>query len=221
MTRVVTLSHGINTNCNEVLGALGLYKGSKMVKSAFSILAVAAAAGIALTPVAASAATAGPAVLAYSSSPSAGDPNTTVTFTVSSGALAMTAPATVDLGTNAPGTTISGSLGAVTVTDNRALLAAAWTVVASSSDWTTGGGTLAETIPAGDVGYNPGVITPTGTITLTGTPLAALAGLPAAVVTATAGTGDNTGTWDPTLAVAVPADAVVGAYTGTLIQSVS
>ena len=69
--------------------------------------------------------------------------------------------------TNAPSTTISGSLGTVTVTDNRALLSAAWTVVASSSDWTTGGGMLAETIPAGDVGYTPGVITPTGTITLT------------------------------------------------------
>jgi hypothetical protein len=191
-----------------------------MVKSAFSILAVAAIGGIALAPVAASAATAGPAVLAVSSSPSAGDPNTTVTFTVSSGALSMTAPATVDLGTNAPGTTISGSLGTVTVTDNRALLAAAWTVVASSSDWTTGAGTLPETIRAGDVGYDPGTITPTGTITVTGTPVAALAGLPAAVVTATAGTGDNTATWNPTLSVAVPVGAVVGAYTGTLIQSV-
>jgi hypothetical protein len=191
-----------------------------MVKAAFSILAVAAIGGIALTPVAASAATAGPAVLAYSSTASASDPNTTVTFTVSSGALSMTAPATVDLGTNAPGTTISGSLGTVTVTDNRALLSAAWTVVASSSDWTTGAGTLAETIRAGNVGYDPGVITPTGTITVAGTTVAALAGLPAAVVTATAGTGDNSATWDPTIAVAVPAAAVVGAYTGTLIQSV-
>ena len=195
-----------------------------MVKSAFSILAVAAIGGIALTPVAASdasAATAGPAVLAYSSSPSSGDPDTTVTFTVSSGALAMTAPATVDLGTNAPGTTISGSLGTVTVTDNRALLAASWTVVASSSDWTTGGGTGPETISAGDVGYDPGPITSTGTVTLTGIPLAALAGLPTAVVAATAGTGDNSGTWDPSISVAVPVGAVVGAYSGTLILSVS
>ena len=192
-----------------------------MVKSAFSILAVAAAAGIVLTPVASSAAMAGPAVLAYSSSPNPGDPNTTVTFTVSSGALAMSAPTTVDLGTNAPGTTIFGNLGTVTVTDNRALLSAAWTAVASSTDWTTGGGTLAETISAADVGYNPGVITPTGTITLTGTPIAALAALPAAVVTATAGTGDNTGTWNPLLSAVVPVGAVVGIYTGTLTQSVS
>ena len=68
----------------------------------------------------------------------------------------MTAPDTVDLGSGAPGTTISGTLGTVTVTDDRALLAAAWTATASATDWTTGGGTPAETIPATDVGYDPG-----------------------------------------------------------------
>jgi hypothetical protein len=210
----------MNANCNELLGNWGFIKGSKMVKSAFSILAVAAIGGMALTPVAASAATAGPAVLAYSSSASAGDPDTAVTFTVSSGALSMTAPATVNLGTNAPGTTIAGAVGPVTVTDDRALLAAAWTAVASSTAWTTGGGTPAETIPAGDVGYNPGSITTTGTITATGTPITLSdAGQP--VVTGTAGVGNNTATWNPGLSVAVPPSAVVGTYAGTLIQSVS
>jgi hypothetical protein len=195
-----------------------------MIKSAFSILAVAAIGGIALTPGAASAATAGPAVLARSSSPAVPDPttaDTTVTFTVSSGALSITAPATVDLGTNAPGASIVGNLGgAVTVTDDRALLAATWTVEASSTGWTTGGGTPAETIPATDVGYNPGTITKTGTITATGTPIT-LSGAPAPVVSGSAGVGNNTATWDPTLSVAVPAGAVGGAYTGTLTQSVS
>jgi hypothetical protein len=191
-----------------------------MVKSVFSILGAAAVAGFALTPGVASAATAAPAVLAHSSSPAAADPDTTVTFTVSSGALSLTAPDTVDLGTNAPGTTIAGALGAVTVTDDRALLAAAWTVTAGASDWTTGAATPAETIPAGDVGYDPGAITTTGTITATGTPIT-LAAVPAPVVTGTAGVGDNTATWDPTISVAVPAGAVVGTYTGTLTQSVS
>ena len=83
----------------------------------------------------------------------------------------MTAPATVDLGSGAPGTTITGALGAVTVTDDRALLTASWTADASATDWTTGGGTPAETIPAADVGYDPGTITTTGTITATGTPI--------------------------------------------------
>jgi hypothetical protein len=140
-----------------------------MFKPAFCILAGTAVAGIALAPAAASAATQKPAVLAYSSTPAAGDPDTTVTFAVTSGELSMTAPVSADLGGGAPGTTINGK--AVTVTDDRALLSAAWTTTASASDWTTGSGTPAETIPATDVGYNPGSVTTTGTITATGTPI--------------------------------------------------
>lgn len=191
-----------------------------MVKSAFYILAAAAVAGFALAPGVASAATAGPAALARSSGPGGGDPDTTVTFTVTSGVLSMTAPTTADLGTNGPGTTIAGALGTVTVTDDRALLTAAWTATASSTDWTTGAATPAETIPAGDVGYDPGDITTTGTITATGTPIT-LSGTAAPVVAGTDGVGDNSGTWDPTVSVAVPASAVAGVYTATLTQSVS
>jgi hypothetical protein len=183
------------------------------------MLGVAAVAGFALAPGVASAATAGPAVLAQSSSPASADPDTTVTFTVTSGDLSMTAPTTVDLGINGPNTTIAGALGTVTVTDDRALLAAAWTIVASSSAWTTGAATPDETIPAGDVGYDPGAITTTGTITVTGTPIT-LSGISAPVMTGTAGVGDNSATWDPTLSVAVPPSAVTGVYTGTLTQSV-
>jgi hypothetical protein len=204
-----------------------------MVKTAFSILAVTAAAGIALTPVAASAATAGPAVLAYSSSPSASDPNTTVTFTVTAGALSLTAPDSVSLGSGAPGATISGPLGgavtgnSVVVTDDRALLAASWVASASAGSWTTGGGTPLETIPVTDVGYAVGTITTTGTITATGTDRPAgvvagdFSGTPQAVVTGTAGSGNNTAGWNPTISVAVPASAVGGIYTGTLTQSVA
>jgi hypothetical protein len=204
-----------------------------MVKTAFSILAVTAAAGIALTPVAASAATAGPAVLAYSSSPSASDPNTTVTFTVTVGALSLTAPDAVNLGSGAPGTTITGALGggatgpSVVVTDDRALLTASWIATASASSWTTGTATPAEIIPVTDVGYSVGPITTTGTITATatnrpaGTAVGDLSGAPQAVVTGTAGVGDNTAGWDPAISVAVPASAVGGIYTGTLTQSVS
>ena len=202
-----------------------------MVKTAFSILAVTAAAGIALTPVAASAATAAPAVLALSSSPMQAGPglpeDTTVTFTVTTGTLTITAPATIPLGSGAPGTTISGPVGPVTVTDNRALLSAAWTATASATAWTTGAASPAETIPVSRVGYAVGSITTTGTITATGTnrpagPAAGdLSGAPQAVVTGTAGVGDNTAGWDPAISVAVPAFAVGGIYTGTLTQSVS
>jgi hypothetical protein len=177
-------------------------------------------AGIALAPAAASAATQKPAVLAYSSTPAGGDPDTTVTFAVTSGALSMSAPITANVGSGAPGATINGNLGPVVVTDDRALVSAAWTVTAGATDWTTGGSTPAETIPATDVGYNPGSITTTGTITATGTPIT-LAGTAAPVVTGSAGVGNNTASWNPALAVAVPASAVGGIYTGTLTQSVS
>jgi hypothetical protein len=214
-------------------GALGLYRGSKMVKSVFSIRAMTAAAGIALTPVAASAGSAEPAVLAYSSSDVPDGENTTVIFTVTTGALSITAPVSVALGSGAPGTTISGPLGggvlgpSVVVTDDRALLTAASTATASAGSWTTGGGTPAETIPVSDIGYAVGSVTTTGTITATGTNLPAgtalgdLSGAPEAVVTGTAGVGDNTAGWNPTISVAVPASAVGGVYTGTLTQSVS
>jgi hypothetical protein len=39
--------------------------------------------------------------------------------------------------------------------------------------------------------------------------------------TLTAGTGNNTATWNPTLVVALPAAAVVGTYTGTVTHSVA
>ena len=193
-----------------------------MFTSVFRILSAAVVMGVVLYPAAASAAPLRPAALAYSSSsaPSGGDPDTTVTFTVTVGALSMTAPATANLGSGAPGTTIAGALGTVTVTDDRALLSAAWTVTASSTPWTTGGGTGNETIPASDVTYDPGDVTKTGTITATPTTLQ-LSGTPQTVVAGTAGVGNNTATWNPNIEVAVPAAAVGGAYAATLTQSVS
>lgn len=70
------------------------------------------------------------------------------------------------------------------------------------------------------MGYDPGAITHTGTITTTGTTIT-LSGAAQTVVTGTAGVGDNSATWDPALAVAVPASAVGAPYSGTLTQSVS
>jgi hypothetical protein len=191
-----------------------------MIRTASCVLAAAAVTAFGLAPSVASAATGGPAALAHSSANPGGDPDTTVTFSVTEGALTMSAPVSANVGSGAPGTTITGAMGPTTVTDDRALLTASWTTTASSTDWTLGGGTPAETIPATDVGYNPGSITTTGTITATGTPIT-LSGTAAPVVTGTAGVGNNTATWNPALAVAVPAAAVGGTYTGTLTQSVS
>jgi len=188
-----------------------------MVKSAFSILTVAAVAGLALAPGVASAATARPAI-AYSSVPSGGDPATTVTFTVTVGTLLLTAPVSVNLGGALPGATISGTLGTVDLTDNRALLSASWTVTASSTDFTTGGGTPAETIPVADATYDPVLVTSTGTITTSEAPIT-LSTAGQTIVSGTAGVGDNSASWSPTESVAIPASAVHGLYTSTLTES--
>lgn len=144
------------------------------------------------------------------------DPSTTVTFTVTSGALSLSVPASAVLGSGAPGTTISAAIGPCTVTDDRALLSASWTVTAAETDFANG----SQSIPASDAAYDPGTITTTGTITATGTPVT-LSNSAQTVVTGSAGVGDNTASWDPTIAVAVPASAVGGLYSGTLTQSVS
>ena len=152
--------------------------------------------------------------------PGPGDPDTTVTFAVTSGALTMTAPAAADLGSGAPGTDITGEVGTTTVTDDRALLSASWNATASSTDFTTAGGTTPEIIPATDVDYAPGTITTTGGITATPHDIT-LDHEPQLVVAGTAGVGNNTASWNPTLTVHVPVQAVTGTYTGTLTQSVS
>jgi hypothetical protein len=187
-----------------------------MKKSIFCVLSAAAVIGAVLTSTAASAAM-------TATAPAGGDPDTSVTFTVGTGALTMTAPdaATLATGTGQPGTTISGLVGTTVVTDNRASLAATWTVTVSATDFTTGTGTTPETIPATDATYTAGAFFTTGTITVTATP-ATLTLSNAAVpdIFGTAGVGDNSATWNPTIAVAIPLAAVTGLYTGTLTQSV-
>jgi hypothetical protein len=203
-----------------------------MLKSIFGICSAAAVIGAVLSPAAASAAvTAGapasngptsnaPTSNAPTSNAPTGDPDTTVTFAVGSGLLTMTAPPAVDLGAGLPGTTLTGVMGATTVTDDRALLAASWTATASETDFTTGGVTTPETIPASAAGYDPGTITVvSGTLTPTAHTITLTNGAQP-VVDAT-GVGDSVTRWDATLTLLIPPFAVTGSYTGTLAQSVS
>jgi hypothetical protein len=147
--------------------------------------------------------------------------STTVTFTVSVGTLDITAPATVDLGTAVPGATVSGSIGPVTVTDTRGDVAAVWTATVSSTPFVNG----ASTIPNTAVTYWSGPTTASTPATgfTPGQPTAGDAVALGATVTAFSfsGSGGNTATWNPTLAVAVPSTAIVGVYTGTVTHSVS
>ncbi|MEU6410670.1 hypothetical protein [Microbispora sp. NPDC046933] len=43
----------------------------------------------------------------------------------------------------------------------------------------------------------------------------------AAAPSAGVGSGDNSATWDPTIVITVPAQAVAGTYTGTVNHSVA
>jgi hypothetical protein len=144
------------------------------------------------------------------------DPNTMVTFTVTTGALTLSVPASAVLGNGAPGSVISSPIGPCTVTDDRALLSASWTVTAAETDFANG----PSTIPATAATYTVGTVTTTGTITVTGTNVT-LSNSAQTVLTGSAGVGDNTASWDPTVAVNVPAGAVGGTYNGTLTQSVA
>ena len=127
-----------------------------MLKSILGICSGAAVIGAALIPTAASAAVTAPA----------SDGPTTVTFSVGNGELTLTAPDTVDLSQGLPGDPpFGGNIGDTTVTDNRAALAATWTVTVSETDFVTGGGSPAETIPANAVTYDPTIEVSTGNFT--------------------------------------------------------
>lgn len=153
---------------------------------------------------------------------------TTVTFTITAGELEITVPDTVDLGSGAAGTVITGEIGPVTVDDERATLDATWeaTVVAAVGGWTTGAGTPAETVPNTAVDYWSGESTDEvgdGTF-VPGQPTAGDAVTIDTEQTAfskTDGDGPNSATWNPTLVVNVPATAVAGIYTGTVNHSVA
>src|SRR5450631_958617 len=142
--------------------------------------------------------------------------NTPVTFTLTTtGVLAITAPtATVDLGSGVShnvGSVIGsvGNFGAVTVTDNRALNPAGWIATVSSTDFTNAAG---DVIPAGDAVYTDGTIGPSivSGLPYSGTDIAdnspvTLSGSAQDVVTEAGFDGDNAATWDPEIAVTVPA----------------
>ncbi len=158
---------------------------------------------------------------------SAAPGDTSVTFSVSGGSLAISVPAgPVGLGSGLPGNSINGQLGNVTVTDTRALLTAAWTASAISTSFTTGSGTAPETIPATSVSYwsgtasaatGLGVFTPGQATSAQAQSL----NVSRTAYSLTGGTGNNSATWNPTLVVAIPASAVNGTYTGTVTHSIA
>src|SRR4051794_34432177 len=135
--------------------------------------------------------------------------DTSTTFSLTSGALSVTSPASSSLSSVAAGSaTISAALGTVTVTDARGALAGIWTASASSTDFTTGAATANETIAKANVTYTaplPTVVSGT-VVPVTGGPKVLSASQN--VVTAASIIGNNVVSWSPTVLVTLPAQAV-------------
>lgn len=170
--------------------------------------------------------TAAVAIVGPANAATSGGTSTTFTVAASGTGLAITVPASAALGTGGPGATITSLLGAVQVTDSRAVDPAAWTASVTSTDFTIPSTT--DTVPAGDVAYWSGPTTATtGSGTFTpGQPTAANRtalsnATPLTAMSLSGGSGSNSATWDPTLVVSVPTAAVAGTYSGTVTHSVA
>lgn len=142
--------------------------------------------------------------------------DTLTTFTVEGGSLVLTAAAVADLDVVATGeTSVTGTLGEVIVTDSRGGTDG-WTVTAGStafSNTTVGGPTSIG------VSYNAGTVVETGDVSTTVSP--GDVRTPITVVTADNVTGNNTATFDPSLTVSLPTNALAGEFEGTVTTSVA
>jgi hypothetical protein len=179
-----------------------------------------------LAPTAAFAATHSGHETRWEHSRSSSDPDapTTVTFTVTTGLLSITAPASADFGsTGLSDTSISGSLGTVTITDDRNVDPANWQASAETTDFTGATNPTDDVIPADHVSYATNDVTPTD-VTLT--PAAPVdvsftfagAGVSSDLFSGSA-SGDNSATWDPTITIGLTG-AFADDYSGTITNSV-
>jgi hypothetical protein len=144
---------------------------------------------------------------------------TPATFTLTAGALSISAPtAGVSLGSQLASTTsstISGSLGVVTVTDQRGGTTT-WTASVISTAFTPPAG---PADPASNISYGAGTIAVSATVVATAVAATDLTGV-STVVTG-ASTGISTASWNPTISVVVPANYAPGVYSATITHSVA
>jgi hypothetical protein len=144
---------------------------------------------------------------------------TPLSFTLTAGALSISTPtASVSLGSevsSTTATTVSGSIGEVTVTDQRGGTTT-WTASAIASAFTPSTG---PADPASNVSYSAGTIAVSSTVVATAVTAADLTGEETVVTGAS--TGISTASWNPTVTVVVPANFAPGTYTATITQSVA
>ena len=144
---------------------------------------------------------------------------TPASFTLTAGALAITSPtSSVSLGTQGASNSssiISGSIGVVTVSDERGG-PTTWTASVIASAFTPAAG---PADPASNVSYSAGPITASALVVALPVAAPNLTGV-SPVVTGTS-TGVSSASWNPTISVFVPANFAPGVYTATITSSVA
>jgi hypothetical protein len=144
---------------------------------------------------------------------------TPATFTLTAGTLSISAPtSSVSLGSQVASntsSTITGSLGVVTVSDERGG-PTTWTASVISGAFTPPAG---PADPASNVSYAAGAITASSTVTATAVAASDLTGV-SSVVTG-ASTGISSATWNPAISVIVPPNYAPGVYLATITHSVA
>ncbi|MGI5290582.1 hypothetical protein ACQEVF_45675 [Nonomuraea polychroma] len=142
-------------------------------------------------------------------------------------ALEITVPDSATLGSSPPGGTINASLGTVTVTDARTGTPATWVATVSARDFTTGGGSAAETVTRSNVAYWSGPATDSsggGTHTPgqnTAAERVALSSSSTAFSGQKSELSNQSTSWQPTLVITPPTSIVAGTYTGVITHSVT
>jgi hypothetical protein len=157
--------------------------------------------------------------LAGATTPPAGAATPT-TFTVTGGALTISAPtgsvSLGSLGTSNTSGSVSGPLGLVTVSDLRGGTTT-WVASVISTAFTPVPANTA--IPAIDVSYSTGTITQSANVVAAAVATTDLTGV--SPVVNGASTGVSIASWTPTISVFIPANFAPGIYSGTITHSVA
>lgn len=142
--------------------------------------------------------------------------DTVTTFSLEGGTLDIVVAGLAALADGSSGaTSVTGSLGPVSVTDGRGGTDG-WTASAASTAFTSNTGTSST-----GVTYASGAVTESGTSTTASSGTVAVGTVAAPVVVATLVSGNNTAGWAPTLTVTLPTSSLAGDYTGTVTTSVA
>lgn len=156
--------------------------------------------------------------------PGNGTSTGTVTITVVAGptGLSILAPEAATLPAVAAGApTVSGSVGLVTVVDDRGAASGTWTATVSITDFTSGDGAPGWTVPRADISYTSGPsVDSSGSGTFVPQPGAMLT-TPQVAARWIGGSGRNTVSWTPRLTLTLPMDLVATEYRAVITHSVA